>query len=227
MAAIAALSACDRDTPTVTQASTSRSEAIHATGQAATAGTLASSTPTVMPAALGSAMNHAPRKLCEDQLGQPGRALPKSAPAHATAPGAETLPRAITTGGGQWTWINFWAAWCGPCKEEMPRLKQWEAKLAAAGTPFRLAFVSVDDDERQLGKFLETQPLAGVRTSYWLPDGPVRDEWLKTLKMRNPPDLPAHALIDPKGEVRCILGGAVDAADYDQVAAIVARRTAP
>lgn len=29
--------------------------------------------------------------------------------------------------------VNFWATWCGPCKEEMPILKNLQAKFASRG----------------------------------------------------------------------------------------------
>ena len=48
---------------------------------------------------------------------------------------------------GGFTWVNFWAAWCVPCREEIPRLMGWQKKLTGTGKSFRLHFVSVDDDE--------------------------------------------------------------------------------
>ncbi len=38
--------------------------------------------------------------------------------------------------------VNFWATWCGPCKEEMPRLQ----KLADAYTPRGVAFIAISLD---------------------------------------------------------------------------------
>jgi thiol-disulfide isomerase/thioredoxin len=39
--------------------------------------------------------------------------------------------------------INFWATWCGPCQEELPRM----AKLAEAysGKPVAFVLISIDD----------------------------------------------------------------------------------
>jgi thiol-disulfide isomerase/thioredoxin len=44
---------------------------------------------------------------------------------------------------GQIVVVNFWATWCGPCQEEMPRLEQIAASYA--GKPVRFVFVSIDD----------------------------------------------------------------------------------
>ena len=161
------------------------------------------------------------RKLCETELTQPGHDLPRAALAHAEAPGAAPVGDHIPTGGAKWTWINFFAAWCGPCREEIPRLKAWEQKLQKAGTPFALVFVSLDDDDRQLGKFLDAQPLEGLRAALWLKGGAGRDAWLGGMKMKNPPDLPQQALVDPNGQVRCLIQGAVSDSDFPQLAAIV------
>jgi hypothetical protein len=106
----------------------------------------------------------------------------------------------------------------------MPRLLAWQDRLSKAGTPMRVAFVSLDDDARQLEQFLGQQRPEGVRSSYWLGDGPARAAWLSSLKMKSSPELPEHALVDPKGHVRCFIEGAIEEADYAEIAALVASR---
>lgn len=39
--------------------------------------------------------------------------------------------------------VNFWATWCGPCQEELPRLEQ--LAQAYAGKPVRFVFISIDE----------------------------------------------------------------------------------
>jgi thiol-disulfide isomerase/thioredoxin len=120
-------------------------------------------------------------------------------------------------------WINFWAAWCAPCREEMPRLLDWSRRLGQAGTPLRVVFVSLDDDERQLGTFLAAQPAGGVRATLWLPDGPARAKWIRSLRMKAAPELPQQALVAPDGRLRCFIEGAVDDSDYSEIGALIAR----
>lgn len=47
--------------------------------------------------------------------------------------------------------INFWATWCGPCKEEIPALVELAAKYASSG--FTIVGISVDDTPADLQKF--------------------------------------------------------------------------
>jgi thiol-disulfide isomerase/thioredoxin len=181
---------------------------------------LADSSPSQRPDPQGAGSHTtpaAPRKLCETELGRAGRRLPKGTFTPVAAAGVEPPANRVTNGSRRWTWINFFAAWCGPCKEEMPRLRTFQQRLQAN---LDVTFVSVDDDERQLKKFLADQPSAGVRAALWLEPKP-RDAWLSALHMKNPPDLPAHVLVDPSGAVRCIVGGAVEEADFAAIAAIV------
>lgn len=44
---------------------------------------------------------------------------------------------------GQIVVLNFWATWCGPCQEELPRLNQIAASYA--GKPVSFVFISIDD----------------------------------------------------------------------------------
>ena len=45
---------------------------------------------------------------------------------------------------GQVVMINFWATWCGPCRQEMPLLEQIQAKYEPLG--FTLLGVNVEPD---------------------------------------------------------------------------------
>src|SRR6187431_2029825 len=162
-----------------------------------------------------------PRSLCAGKLSEAGHALPKKHVSHAAAKSVPELPESLTIGAGKWTWLNFWAAWCAPCKEEIPRLLGFEQKLTASGAAFRLSFVSLDDDERQLHDFLDSQPSAGLRASYWLREGNEREDWLKSAAQNPDAPLPFHLLVDPKGKIRCAIQGAVEDGDYAEIAAIV------
>lgn len=171
--------------------------------------------PTAAPAPSQKA---APRDPCAGQKERPG---PKGAMKTKAAPGATALPATVAFGAGKWVWLNFWAAWCGPCKEEMPRLLAWQDKLQKAGVLIDFAFVSLDDDERQLERFLDAQPAAGVRASYWLPEGAPRTTFLSSLGFKDTPELPVQALVSPDGQLACSIQGAVEDRDYDAIAAFV------
>jgi thiol-disulfide isomerase/thioredoxin len=209
----AVLLACDKGED---HAPTARSEQVIATV----------ATPTAPPdAGIAAHVPSAPRtkKLCDGDGNARGRTLSKVPLAHVEAPGAAPLDGALPAAHGAWTWINFWAAWCGPCKEEMPRLVAWEDKLTKAGAPVHLVFVSLDDDKRQLEQFLALEPQDGVKSSLWLPDGPSRAGWLGALRMKSAPELPEQALIDPTGHVRCFIEGAVEDGDWAEIAALMGR----
>jgi thiol-disulfide isomerase/thioredoxin len=215
--ALHVLSACDtvsqKDAPMATN---ERSQAITQKGPA----TL-SAPATIAVKASEPAAPKKPRSLCAGKLAEPGHALPKKHTSRAAAKGTAELPESLAVGAGKWTWLNFWAAWCAPCKEEIPRLLGFEQKLRAAGAPFRLSFVSLDDDERQLHDFLDGQQSSGLHASYWLKEGNEREDWLKSAGLNPDAPLPFHLLVDPKGKIRCVIQGAVEDGDYAEISGIV------
>jgi thiol-disulfide isomerase/thioredoxin len=208
----AACAACDTGAPA---ARVERSEQVMATGSSP------APAPVVPDAHVAAAAPEHPRALCAGDGNAQGRTLSKVAASHAEAPGAPALDGALPSWRGHWTWINFWAAWCKPCKEEIPRLLGWRDRLANAGSPLSLVFVSIDDDARQLGAFLEQQPAGGLRSTLWLPEGRARTAWTTSLRMKSSPELPEHALVDPTGRVRCFIEGAIEDGDYAEIAALV------
>ena len=192
----------------------SRSEAIESTA--------ASPAQPAAPARASAAPVAKPRPaMCGGRLKPGGSEPPGGELERASAPGEAMPPAALPVGGGKWTWVNFWAAWCVPCKEEIPRLRSWEKRLNQAGISFRLQFVSLDDDERQLREFLRTQPRGGLKASYWLREGKEREQWLKEAGMEADPELPVHLLIDTRGRVRCVVNGAIEDRDYDQLVGLL------
>lgn len=211
-----AATACDDDKKPAPPPQGKRSDAVKATAPTVTATALPTATAPVKPAT--------PRApICSSAPLAAGRSLPGGTLPHFEAPGTAPLGDKIPTG-GRWTWLNLWAAWCKPCKDEIPLLKSWEARLAQSGTPITLAFLSLDDDERQARKFLEAQPAAGLRASWWLQEGKGRAAWLEGVRLKESAQLPVHILLDPQGAVRCVIDGAIDESDYAQVQALVSRR---
>ena len=72
---------------------------------------------------------------------------------HVPDPSFKTLDgqsHKLSTLRGQIVVVNFWATWCGPCQEELPRLLQIAASYS--GKPVAFVFISIDDpkDRRKI-----------------------------------------------------------------------------
>ncbi len=99
---------------------------------------------------------------------------------------------------GQVVMINFWATWCGPCRQEMPLLEDIYKKYKPMG--FTMLAVNVEPDtkaaEAWLGKLSKpvTFPVAFDVDS-------------KVSKMYKVAGMPSTVFVDRKGNVRVMHKG--------------------
>ena len=54
--------------------------------------------------------------------------------------------------------LNFWASWCGPCRQEMPLLSELHEQYRDLG--FTVIGVNVEEDTRKARKLLEDAPVS-------------------------------------------------------------------
>ena len=59
---------------------------------------------------------------------------------------------------GQVVMINFWATWCGPCRQEMPLLEQIHSKYEPLG--FTMLGVNVEPDSAAAQAWLKNIPVS-------------------------------------------------------------------
>jgi thiol-disulfide isomerase/thioredoxin len=97
---------------------------------------------------------------------------------------------------GRVVMVNFWATWCGPCRQEMPQLDRLYQKYRSSG--FVLLGVNVDDD------VLKAADVAGkLGVSF-----PVLLDTDKTVsKLYDLSTMPSTVLIDRDGKVRYVHRG--------------------
>ena len=114
---------------------------------------------------------------------------------------------------GQVVMINFWASWCGPCRQEMPLLDQMYKRYSALG--FTLLGVNVESDSKDAEKLLAQLPVTF----------PVLfDKENKVSKLYDVNAMPSTVFIDRKGNVRYLHRGykAGDESEYlNQIRALL------
>ena len=83
---------------------------------------------------------------------QPGQAAPVF-----ELPG-QTVPVQLSAYHGNVVYLDFWASWCGPCKQSFPWMGEMQAKYKAQG--LRVVAVNLDQKPADAQAFLKETPAA-------------------------------------------------------------------
>jgi peroxiredoxin len=97
---------------------------------------------------------------------------------------------------GKVVMLNFWASWCGPCRQEMPLLDQMHKRYSSLG--FTLLGVNVEADTADAERWLEQTPVSF----------PVLfDRDSKVSELYEVSAMPSTVFIDRKGNMRYLHRG--------------------
>jgi peroxiredoxin len=97
---------------------------------------------------------------------------------------------------GQVVMLNFWASWCGPCRQEMPLLESIYKKYSRLG--FTMIGVNVEPDSNAANEWLKATPV-----SFPI----LYDKDSKVSKMYDVAGMPSTVIIDRTGKVRVLHRG--------------------
>ena len=97
---------------------------------------------------------------------------------------------------GKTVYLDFWASWCGPCRQSFPWMNEMQTRYQAKG--LRVVGVNVDQNAKDAEGFLRTLP-ARFDVAY--------DAAGKTPRQYGIKGMPTSLLIGPDGKVLAVHSG--------------------
>jgi len=91
---------------------------------------------------------------------------------------------------GQVVYLDFWASWCGPCRQSFPWMNEMQQRYGAKG--FKVIAINLDKEKALRDKFLEAVP--AKFTIAYDPDGKVAEQYRVQ-------GMPSSYLIDRNGNI--------------------------
>ena len=97
---------------------------------------------------------------------------------------------------GQVLLVDFWASWCGPCKESFPAMQELHKQYAGQG--LIIIAVSVDEKREDMERFLRAANVSFAT---------VRDVGQRLVAAADVAGMPTSFLIDRAGKIRFVHKG--------------------
>ena len=108
-------------------------------------------------------------------------------------------PVALSAYKGKTVYLDFWASWCGPCKQSFPWMNDMQARYGAKG--LKVVGINLDQKSDEAKKFLADTP-ARFDVAF--------DPSGKTPKTYAIKGMPTSMLIGPDGKVLMVHAGFKD-----------------
>jgi thiol-disulfide isomerase/thioredoxin len=96
---------------------------------------------------------------------------------------------------GKYVYIDTWATWCGPCRQEIPHLQKVEEKYKGKNIEFVSISVDVQKDNEKWKKFVADKALGGIQL---FADKDWSSDFIKAYNINS---IPRFILIDTKGVI--------------------------
>ncbi|MCG3146991.1 MAG: Thiol-disulfide oxidoreductase ResA [Verrucomicrobiae bacterium] len=119
---------------------------------------------------------------------------------------------AVRAGGAKVVLVNFWASWCGPCREEFPDLVRLQNNYAERG--LRVVYVSWDDTAEEAAKFLARE---GVKSPSFLKASQQSDQdFMNAFEPKLSGALPTTLIYDGTGKLHSFWEGIATYAEFEK-----------
>ncbi|KAB1071390.1 redoxin family protein [Tamlana haliotis] len=96
---------------------------------------------------------------------------------------------------GKFVYIDVWATWCGPCKREIPFLKELEKGYHDKNIEFVSLSIDKVSDREKWRKMIESENLQGVQI---LADNDWKSQFVKDYQIQG---IPRFILLDTEGNI--------------------------
>jgi thiol-disulfide isomerase/thioredoxin len=96
---------------------------------------------------------------------------------------------------GKYVYIDVWATWCGPCKREIPFLKEVEKKYHGKNIEFVSTSIDVAKDYNTWVEMVKNEQLGGIQL---MADNNWKSKFVTDYAIEG---IPRFILVDPNGNI--------------------------